>query len=112
MAHYESAIVALGQTLPMLAGCKNYVKIMCRAMSIIYVLFTFLFNVCLPTWDVFTDVSFAFTQIQPICNDYYEPWQYFVEKHKWKSKQYFLTEYLFGQYISKHNFDSRFLEWQ
>ena len=72
-------------------------------MSIIDAWFTFLFNVCLPTWDVYKDVYFAFTLIQPICNDYYEPWQYFVEKHKWKSKQYFLTEYLFGQYISKHN---------
>ena len=104
MAHYESAIFALGQTLPMLAGCKNYVKIMCRAMSIIDVLLTFFFNMFLPTLDVYTDVSFAFPLIQPICNEYYEQWQYYVEKHKWKSKQYLLTEYLFGQYISKTQF--------
>ena len=58
-----------------------------RAMSIIDALFTFLFNVCLPTWDVFTDLAFAYSLTHIICNDYYEPWQYYVEKYDWKVRE-------------------------
>ena len=61
-----------------------------RAMSYIDALLTFLFNVCLPTFDVYSDISFAFSLIFPICNEYYKPWKYYVEKHNWKERKQFL----------------------
>ena len=54
-----------------------------RAMSHIDALFTFLFNVCLPTVDVYSDLAFALSLIYPICNEYYKPWEYYVKVLNW-----------------------------
>ena len=80
-----------------------------RSMSHTDALFMFLFNVCLPTWDVFTDLFFSYTLLQPICNEYYNQWQYYVEKHNWKGKQNFNFN-TFNMYVLKFNFDSRCME--
>ena len=43
-------------------------------MSFSEALFTFLFGVGLPSWDVYSDLIFAFTLAKPRCNYYFEDW--------------------------------------
>ena len=52
-------------------------------MSFFDALFTFLFGVALPSWDVYSDVIFGYTLSNPRCNywDYDEAYQYYQHKH-------------------------------
>ena len=54
-------------------------------MSFVDALFTFLFGVALPSWDVYSDVIFAYTLIIPRCNDY-EAYHYYEKYHNWRGK--------------------------
>ena len=57
-------------------------------MSFFDALFTFLFGVALPSWDVYSDVIFGYTLSNPRCNywDYDEAYQYYEIKHNWSGK--------------------------
>ena len=57
-------------------------------MSFFDALFTFLFGVALPSWDVYSDVIFGYTLSIPRCNyfDYDEAYQHFQHKHNWSRK--------------------------
>ena len=44
-------------------------------------LFTFLFGVGLPSWDVYSDLIFALTLVSPRCNDY-EDYLYYEKNLK------------------------------
>ena len=48
-------------------------------MSAIDAIFTILFGVCLPTWDVYSDFISAFRLIIPTCYDYKA--NYYYEKY-------------------------------
>ena len=65
-----------------------------RAMSYIDALLTFLFNVCLPTFDVYSDIATAFSLIFPICNEYKKPWEYYVEELNWKQSWHWKSKQL------------------
>ena len=57
-------------------------------MSFFDALFTFLFGVALPSWDVYSDVIFGYTLSNPRCNywDYDEAYQYYQHKHNLSRK--------------------------
>ena len=57
-------------------------------MTFFDALFTFLFGVALPSWDVYSDVIFAYTLATPICNyfDYDEGYKYYEKHHNWSRK--------------------------
>ena len=46
-------------------------------MSFPDALFTFLFGVGLPSWDVYSDLIFALTLVSPRCNHYDETYLYY-----------------------------------
>ena len=55
-------------------------------MSFSEALFTFLFGVGLPSWDVYSDLIFALTLSIPKCYDY-EGYHYYYENvHNWSRK--------------------------
>ena len=54
-------------------------------MSFSDALFTFLFGVGLPSWDVYSDVIFALTLAIPRCYDY-EAYLYYEKYHNWSRK--------------------------
>ena len=54
-------------------------------MTITDALFTFLFGVALPSWDVYSDVIFGYTLSIPRCNDFVGH-QYYEKYHKWSRK--------------------------
>ena len=54
-------------------------------MSFPDILFTFLFGVGLPSWDVYSDLIFALTLASPRCNDY-EAYLYYEKYHNWSRK--------------------------
>ena len=54
-------------------------------MSFSDALFTFLFGVGLPSWDVYSDLIFALTLVIPRCNDY-EAYLYYEKSHNWSRK--------------------------
>ena len=53
-------------------------------MTITEALFTFLFGVALPSWDVYSDLIFSFSLIIPRCN--YEPYHYYEKHLNWSRK--------------------------
>ena len=56
-------------------------------MSFSDALFTFLFGVALPSWDVYSDVIFALTLMIPRCNDYFNySYQYYEHRLNWNRK--------------------------
>ena len=57
-------------------------------MSFPDILFTFLFGVGLPSWDVYSDLIFASTLAIPRCYDY-EAYQYYAKYHNW-SRNYII----------------------
>ena len=54
-------------------------------MSFSDALFTFLFGVGLPSWDVYSDLIFASTLAIPRCYDY-EAYLYYEKYHNWSGK--------------------------
>ena len=65
-------------------------------MSFPDALFTFLFGVGLPSWDVYSDVIFAYTLTIPRCNDYItyvSNIQYYEKYHNW-SRKYYIQRHL------------------
>ena len=54
-------------------------------MSVMDALFTLLFGVCLPTWDVYSDFISAFRLIIPRCYDY-KAYYYYEKYHNWTVK--------------------------
>ena len=46
---------------------------------------TFIFGVALPSWDVYSDLTFAHTLTIPRCNDY-EDYNYYEKYHNWSHK--------------------------
>ena len=54
-------------------------------MSFSDALFTFLFGVGLPSWDVYSDVIFALTLAIPRCY-HYEGFYYYAKYHNWSRK--------------------------
>ena len=54
-------------------------------MSFSDALFTFLFGVGLPSWDVYSDLIFALTLVSPRCYDY-EAYLYYEKYHNWSRK--------------------------
>ena len=57
-------------------------------MSFPDALFTFLFGVGLPSWDVYSDLIFASTLAIPRCYDY-DAYQYYAKYHNW-SRNYII----------------------
>ena len=41
-----------------------------RVMSIVDMLVTFVFGVCLPSWDTYSDLVLAYTLIRPTCRKF------------------------------------------
>ena len=54
-------------------------------MSFSDALFTFLFGVGLPSWDVYSDLIFALTLAIPRCYNY-EAYHYYEKYHNWSRK--------------------------
>ena len=54
-------------------------------MSTSDALFTFSFGVGLPSWDVYSDMIFAYTLATPRCNEY-EAYQYHEKYNNWSRK--------------------------
>ena len=55
-------------------------------MSFSDALFTFLFGVVLPSWDVYSDLIFAFRLAIPRCYDSWKRWNYYKKFHNWSCK--------------------------
>ena len=68
-------------------------------MSFFDALFTFLFGVALPSWDVYSDVIFGYKFSNPRCNywDYDEAYQYYQHKHNWSRKCIILEAYIYDK---------------
>ena len=64
-------------------------------MSFPDALFTFLFGVGLPSWDVYSDVIFALTLAIPRCYDY-EAYLYYEKYHNW-SRKYIIFRGIFDK---------------
>ena len=64
-------------------------------MTITDALFTFLFGVALPSWDVYSDLFFSITLIIPRCYDY-EGYQYYEKYHNW-SRKYIIFRGIFDK---------------
>ena len=59
-------------------------------MTFFDALFTFLFGVALPSWDVYSDLIFALTLAIPRCYDY-EGYHYYEKYHNWSRKYIIFT---------------------
>ena len=66
-------------------------------MSIADAIFTFLFGVALPSWDVYSDLFFSLSLIIPRCSDYH-----YYEKHLNWSRKY--TSFFRGIYVKAEIF--------
>ena len=64
-------------------------------MSFSDALFTFLFGVGLPSWDVYSDLIFALTLAIPRCYDY-EAYLYYEKYHNW-SRKYIIFRGIFDK---------------
>ena len=64
-------------------------------MSFPDALFTFLFGVGLPSWDVYSDLIFASTLAIPRCYDY-EAYLYYEKYHNW-SRKYIIFGGIYGK---------------
>ena len=59
-------------------------------MTFFDALFTFLFGVALPSWDVYSDLIFALTLAIPRCYDY-KGYHYYEKYHNWGRKYIIFT---------------------
>ena len=69
-------------------------------MSIADAIFTFLFGVALPSWDVYSDLFFSLSLIIPRCYDY-EPYHYYEKHLNWTRKY---TSFFRGIYVKAEIF--------
>ena len=66
-------------------------------MSFSDALFTFLFGVGLPSWDVYSDLIFALTLAIPRCNyGIYEADLYYEKYHNW-SRKYIIFRVIYNK---------------
>ena len=72
-------------------------------MSIADAIFTFLFGVALPSWDVYSDLFFSISLIIPRCYDYedFKPYQYYEKQLNWTRKY---TSFFRGIYVKAEIF--------
>ena len=72
-----------------------------RVMSLVDILVTFVFGVCLPTLDTYSDLGLAYTLIRPTCRKY-KGYIYHEKYLGWSSKFLHQGKYKF-QYFQKSN---------
>ena len=72
-------------------------------MSIADAIFTFLFGVALPSWDIYSDLFFSLSLIIPRCYDYeyFKPYDYYEKHLNWTRKY---TSFFRGIYVLKQKY--------
>ena len=68
-----------------------------QVMSMVDALVTFLFGVCLPSWDVYSDVRLAYRFLTNRCHTF-KSYLYYEKYHQWKRWKCPTT----NQYIPRH----------